>query len=58
MKNKEKHVHQQGENHPIGNQAAYYCSMHCEGDKTYDQPGDCPSCGMHLVPVKTQAKNQ
>jgi heavy metal translocating P-type ATPase len=26
----------------------YYCPMHCEGDKTYDQPGDCPVCGMHL----------
>lgn len=25
--------------------------MHCEGDKTYDQPGDCPVCNMHLVPV-------
>lgn len=22
--------------------------MHCEGDKTYDKPGDCPVCGMHL----------
>jgi len=22
--------------------------MRCEGDKTYDQPGDCPVCGMHL----------
>jgi len=29
----------------------YSCSMHCEGDKTYDQPGDCPVCGMHLAPV-------
>ena len=27
----------------------YYCPMHCEGDKTYDQPGNCPVCGMHLV---------
>lgn len=26
----------------------YYCPMRCEGDKTYDQPGDCPVCGMHL----------
>jgi heavy metal translocating P-type ATPase len=26
----------------------YYCPMHCEDDKTYDQPGDCPVCGMHL----------
>ena len=27
----------------------YYCPMRCEGDKTYDKPGDCPVCGMHLV---------
>jgi P-type Cu+ transporter len=28
--------------------AVYVCPMHCEGDKTYDKPGDCPVCGMHL----------
>lgn len=27
----------------------YECSMHCEGDKTYDKAGDCPVCGMDLV---------
>ncbi|CAL67882.1 heavy metal translocating P-type ATPase [Christiangramia forsetii] len=27
----------------------WYCPMHCEGDKTYDKPGDCPVCGMDLV---------
>ncbi|HEV8080577.1 MAG TPA: heavy metal translocating P-type ATPase, partial [Chitinophagaceae bacterium] len=27
----------------------YYCPMHCEADKTYDKPGSCPVCGMHLV---------
>jgi heavy metal translocating P-type ATPase len=27
----------------------YYCPMHCEGDKTYGNPGDCPVCGMDLV---------
>ncbi len=27
----------------------YYCPMRCEGDKTYEQAGDCPECGMHLV---------
>ena len=27
----------------------FYCPMHCEGDKTYDRPGDCPVCGMDLV---------
>lgn len=30
----------------------YYCPMHCEGDKTYDKPGDCPVCGMSLVMEK------
>lgn len=29
--------------------AAYFCPMHCEGDKTYDKPGECPVCRMHLV---------
>ncbi len=29
----------------------YYCPMKCEGDKTYDKPGNCPVCNMHLVSV-------
>lgn len=28
----------------------FYCPMQCEGDKVYDQMGDCPVCGMDLVP--------
>ena len=32
----------------------FYCPMHCEGDKTYGKPGDCPVCGMDLV---EEAKN-
>ena len=31
----------------------FYCPMQCEGDKTYDAPGDCPVCGMDLVEEKT-----
>jgi P-type Cu+ transporter len=27
----------------------FYCPMHCEDDKTYNKPGDCPVCGMDLV---------
>ena len=27
----------------------FYCPMHCEGDKTYNQSGNCPVCGMNLV---------
>ncbi len=54
-------IHNQGEHHhhhskpketkaPKGKgTGTYYCPMHCEGDKTYDQPGDCPVCGMDLV---------
>ncbi|MFX0555533.1 heavy metal translocating P-type ATPase [Maribacter sp. CXY002] len=44
------------ENHKHENQrpkgkgtGTFYCPMHCEGDKTYDKPGDCPVCGMDLV---------
>ena len=34
-----------------GGKIKYFCPMKCEGDKVYDQPGDCPVCNMHLVPV-------
>jgi Cu+-exporting ATPase len=27
----------------------YYCPMRCEGEKTYNKPGDCHVCGMDLV---------
>lgn len=32
--------------------AVYQCPMKCEGDKTYDQPGKCPKCGMDLKEVE------
>ncbi|MBI1780608.1 MAG: copper-translocating P-type ATPase [Sphingobacteriales bacterium] len=37
--------------HPVAESTGdkYYCPMHCEGDKVYDKPGNCPVCGMHLV---------
>jgi Cu+-exporting ATPase len=31
----------------------YYCPMHCEGDKLYGRPGNCPVCGMNLEKVPT-----
>ena len=34
-----------------GSSAKYICPMHCEEDKTYDEPGSCPVCNMHLKPV-------
>ncbi len=43
-KTESKNVHQHSSN------GFYYCPMHCEGDKTYNKPGDCPVCGMDLVP--------
>ena len=38
----------------------YYCPMHCEGEKTYDKPGQCPICGMNLekVPSLSVKKKQ
>lgn len=32
----------------IGN---YYCPMFCEGDKVYNEKGDCPLCHMHLEEI-------
>lgn len=32
----------------------YYCPMKCEGDKTYNAPGNCPVCNMKLVVVDTR----
>jgi heavy metal translocating P-type ATPase len=53
-------IHKQGENQQIAEAkkevkskakvtGTFYCPMHCEGDKTYNQSGDCPVCGMDLV---------
>jgi len=32
--------------------ATYQCPMKCEGEKTYNKPGQCPTCNMELVEVK------
>src|SRR5699024_5727592 len=42
------HHHPQKQNNTKGT-GVFYCPMHCEGDKTYDKPGNCPVCGMDLV---------
>ena len=53
-------IHKQGEHHhhledkkesqpKAKGTGTFYCPMHCEGDKTYDEAGDCPVCGMDLV---------
>lgn len=57
-------IHAHGHHHPSkkkekktvsnGN-GTFYCPMQCEGDKTYDKPGDCPVCGMDLVEEQNSA---
>jgi len=37
-------------NTPPGGKA-YQCSMKCEGEKTYNSPGNCPECNMKLVKI-------
>jgi len=42
------------QNHQMSNPEAktvYQCPMKCEGDKTYNVPGNCPVCNMHLEQV-------
>lgn len=50
----QEHVH----NHPHADvkNEKYYCTMLCEGDKTYPKPGDCPVCGMHLQKLQAISK--
>lgn len=51
------HHHSPKRQEGIGS-GTFYCPMRCEGDKTYDKPGDCPVCGMHLVEeVSTKSTN-
>lgn len=45
MHSHDHHIHQQVKD---GN-GIFYCPMHCEGDKTYDEAGRCPVCGMDLI---------
>lgn len=35
----------------------YYCPMFCEGDKVYDEKGDCPVCKMHLEKITQELVN-
>ena len=49
MENKHSHKHIEELQAPKNAAGKYYCPMHCEGDKVYDKPGNCPVCGMHLV---------
>lgn len=54
------HEHTEGEGHHEGmdmseenmEYAQYQCPMKCEGDKTYEEAGECPKCGMELKEVE------
>jgi len=48
--NQDPHKKETPKMHQHSPNGVYYCPMHCEGDKTYNKPGDCPVCGMDLVP--------
>lgn len=42
----------ESQTHGLNNQAeGYQCPMHCEGNKIYEQLGNCPVCNMKLAPV-------
>ena len=56
---KEEHHHEVDKDSKVDQKASeYYCPMFCEGDKTYSNPGDCPVCGMDLVPMATSASEE
>lgn len=58
---KENHDHHKIETkkvHQYSANGVYYCPMHCEGDKTYNKPGDCPICGMDLVPMQASESEE
>ena len=44
----ENHQHNHSGHSHTNSTGKYYCPMRCEGDKVYEEPGDCPVCGMHL----------
>ncbi len=54
------HVNQHGSTaQEINSKGKYYCPMHCEGNKHYDKPDQCPVCGMDLVKeVSLEASSQ
>ncbi len=50
-------TNQSSDNKVAESQSEYYCPMKCEGDKTYNQPGNCPVCNMKLVPAGTKSQS-
>ncbi|WP_159518497.1 heavy metal-binding domain-containing protein [Sunxiuqinia indica] len=55
---KEKEIVQDnGSTLVAGQQTRYICPMKCEGNKTYNAPGNCPDCNMKLVPVDSKGSH-
>jgi len=53
MPGEHSHHHSHNMDKPaVNGNGIFYCPMHCEGDKNYDNPGNCPVCGMNLVEEK------
>ncbi|MCW4468912.1 heavy metal translocating P-type ATPase [Flavobacterium sp. MFBS3-15] len=50
-----KPVQEEKKEHYQPAKGKYYCPMHCEGDKLYERPGNCPVCGMNLEKVPEKA---
>lgn len=53
-----KHNHEKELHTEVVSGDKYYCTMLCEGDKTYPEPGDCPVCGMHLKKEEKAGANR
>ena len=49
-KKDDKKEEKSGEKHEA--HASYQCPMKCEGEKTYDAEGKCPTCGMDLEEIE------
>jgi len=45
---------EQGHENHVQDEGDYICSMRCEGEKTYPQPGNCPVCKMKLQLVEEE----
>tara|TARA_R110002051_G_scaffold4043_5_gene21425 strand:- start:5869 stop:8361 length:2493 start_codon:yes stop_codon:yes gene_type:complete len=53
------HVHEAIKPKAVENgNGTFYCPMHCEGEKTYEEPGNCPVCGMDLVEEASATTNK
>lgn len=38
--------------------ATYQCPMKCEAEKTYNKPGQCPTCKMDLAVIKADVDSE